>query len=201
LKCGVKLRTGDGFSQKNNNVKQSGEHDVELSKAVELIKHTGLGVNHITTWADLGCGDGFFTKALSAFLKEGSIIYAVDTNAAALKKVKPIAGITVKPLLLNFVDGNWPFDELDGIIMANSLHYVKHAVSLLEKAKRHLKHNGSLLIVEYDTDMANPWVPYPLSYNTLQRVCLQAGFATVQKLGQTPSAFGRANMYAAVAGM
>ncbi|MBE7179566.1 MAG: class I SAM-dependent methyltransferase, partial [Mucilaginibacter polytrichastri] len=29
-------------------------------------------------WADLGCGDGLFSRALAGFLAQGSTIYAVD---------------------------------------------------------------------------------------------------------------------------
>jgi len=31
-----------------------------------------------TTWADLGCGDGTFTRALATLLPPGGVIHAMD---------------------------------------------------------------------------------------------------------------------------
>jgi hypothetical protein len=50
--------------------------------------------------------------------------------------------------------------------------------------------------VEYDTDKSNPWVPYPISFATLERMFGDAGYASVQLLGTRPSIYKRAPLYA-----
>jgi trans-aconitate methyltransferase len=39
-----------------------------------------------STWADLGCGDGTFTRALAERLAQGSTIHAVDRNRGAVTR-------------------------------------------------------------------------------------------------------------------
>jgi hypothetical protein len=57
-------------------------------------------------------------------------------------------------------------------------------MALIGKLSRGLKENGAFLLVEYNTDIANPWVPYPVSFDRLQAVFAKAGFTTVKKLGK-----------------
>ena len=174
---------------------------METNDATRLIKHRRLNAVRKTQWADLGCGTGFFTNVLSSFLAAGSTLYAIDTNPAALKKVKVADGITLKRQELNFVTGEWPFKKIDGIMMANSLHYVPGKNVFIEKLKHHLDTKGCVLIIEYDMSTPNAWVPYPIGYSALEILFTVAGFTNVEKIHQVLSAFGRANIYAAIAGM
>ena len=171
---------------------------METSDAVKLIKHHALVTSHVTEWADLGCGAGFFTNVLSSFLTRGSTIYAADSAASVIKKVRVASGIILKTFVLDFIVDEWPFDKLDGIMMANSLHYVRDKDVFIEQLKEHLQPNGSLLIVEYDLDAPNAWVPYPVTFQLLEKLFVKHGFASVEKINQMPSAFGRANMYSAL---
>lgn len=83
--------------------------------------------------------------------------------------------------------------------MANSLHYVEDKKALLDNLSASLKSGGSFLIVEYDTDKpAPPWVPYPVSFRSLQPLFAKFGYLSVENLGERASVFGRANMYAAL---
>ncbi|MEO8588978.1 MAG: methyltransferase type 11, partial [Flavobacteriales bacterium] len=56
---------------------------------------------------------------------------------------------------------------------------------------------GAFMLVEYDTDKSNPWVPHPLSFTALAQLFKGCGFRTVTRLAERPSAFGRARLYAA----
>lgn len=86
---------------------------------------------------------------------------------------------------------------LDGIVMANSLHYVRKKEPFLQQIRAYLRPGGRLLLVEYNADRGNPWVPYPLSYNTWAKLADQNGFTRTQLLATVPSRF-LDEMYSAV---
>ena len=51
---------------------------MKFHDAVSLINHPGIMSNDNTTWADLGCGNGLFSKALASLLRPSSAVYAID---------------------------------------------------------------------------------------------------------------------------
>jgi ubiquinone/menaquinone biosynthesis C-methylase UbiE len=171
---------------------------MQLSEAIQLIRNDKLSRSTPTDWADLGCGSGLFTYALSDFLNSGSRIYAVDkTNP--LKPEKQPNGVEVIPIQKDFVRDPLELPPLDGILMANALHYVENKPGFIDKLKRYLKPKSGFLIVEYDLDKPVPtWVPYPVSFVALTRLFKTAGYGSVEKLGERPSRYGRGNMYAAL---
>lgn len=168
---------------------------MELNEAMELIRYEGIAGAGSTVWADLGCGAGLFSRALSGLLFPGSTVYAIDKEPV---RVEGKNGVTIEPLQMDFVTSELPLQNLDGILMANSLHYVSDQPAFIRKAGRYLKAGGCFLIVEYDTDKANPWVPYPLSYHSLLRLFHQEGYTTIQRLHERASVYGRANIYSVV---
>ncbi len=78
---------------------------------------------------------------------------------------------------------------LDGIVMANSLHFVSQKDPLLQLVRSYLRPGGRFILVEYNTDRGNMWVPYPLSYRTWETLARQNGFAQTQLLATVPSRF------------
>ncbi|HVX49814.1 MAG TPA: class I SAM-dependent methyltransferase [Chitinophagaceae bacterium] len=171
---------------------------MKFSDGVALINHPALHTVILSMWADLGCGTGFFTDILSYLLPKQSVIYAMDSDEAAIRKVKVADGIALTTFALDFVKDELPFEKADGILMANALHYVKDKAAFVQKLRRHLTVKGILLLVEYDMNIPNPWVPYPLSFAVLTQLCRQNSFASVEKINAIASAFGRADLYGAI---
>ncbi len=168
---------------------------MQLKDAIELIDHDRINdIASPQTWADLGCGEGLFSQALSHLLKPGSQIYAVD-------KTKPgpmpsYNNVIIESKIYDFVKDDLVLPPLDGILMANSLHYVSDKTTLLNKLFLLLKPSASFIIVEYDTDTpVKNWVPYPLSFQSLQNLFRQVGYETIIPIGKRASVYGRANMY------
>ena len=78
---------------------------------------------------------------------------------------------------------------LDGIVAANAIHYVRDQAALLRHWRGYLKPGGRLIVVEYDTDAGNRWVPHALSFATFSAVAQRAGFDAPVLLGTVPSRF------------
>ncbi|MEO9022965.1 MAG: class I SAM-dependent methyltransferase [Ginsengibacter sp.] len=169
-----------------------------LQEAITLIQNEDIISDRKSVWADLGCGSGLFTYALANLLHEKSIVYAIDKNVSSFKKIASFKSITVKPVELDFENQEFSFCNLDGILMANSLHFVKDKMKFLEKIKSYLDNKGCFLIVEYDTEISNHWVPYPISFLSLKELFKDAGYTSVIKINERPSAFNRGNLYSAM---
>lgn len=179
---------------------------MRLSDATALLDHPALR-DHLAKptapgqapapshWADLGCGSGLFTLALAHFLAPDSTIDAIDLHPSITGQVTN-SGVTIRPHTADFTRDGLSLNEYDGILMANSVHYVRDKPVFLTR----IKNVPAVLLVEYDTDRPVPrWVPYPLSLSSASTLLAAGGWPHVQKLGSRPSSFGRANLYAALA--
>jgi ubiquinone/menaquinone biosynthesis C-methylase UbiE len=155
------------------------------------------------TWADFGAGSGAFTLALRELVGPHASIYAVDKDQRALRELemahreKFTTSQNIHSVRADF-GGALSLPPLDGIVMANSLHYFKDKEKTLRHVRSFLKLNGALLLVEYNVDSGNPWVPHPLSFETFRTVAPRAGFSEPQLLGTAPSRFLK-EFYSAVA--
>ena len=167
---------------------------MQLSQAISLIQHPIS--KQKSSWADLGCGKGLFTNALSQMLAEQSLIYAVDKNHRDLNNVTVKEGVRLNTHALDFVNDALPFKDLSGILMANAFHFVKDKNTFINKALDCLDVNGYFIIVEYNTDVANAWVPYPISFSKLKSFFETYNYTT-EKLHEIPSRF-RGSIYSAM---
>lgn len=150
-------------------------------------------------WADLGSGEGAFTLALADLLGGGTI-YAVDKDDGALRELaKRMTAFPSTTLHTIRADFTRPLDlpPLDGIVMANSLHFQRDKSPVLALVRGTLKPDGRLILVEYNADSGNTWVPYPLSYPTWEKLATANGFSGTRQIGAVPSRFLR-EIYAAV---
>ena len=150
-------------------------------------------------WLDLGCGTGLFTLALAANLPAGSKIIAIDKDEKALRKIPAtINRVAIQTMAADFVSDAVEAKEVDGILIANSLHYVKYKEIFLKKLISSMKTNGVFLIVEYDRKAGNQWVPYPLAINDAKALFAGVGYPRFHVLNKRPSVFGRYYMYCAL---
>jgi hypothetical protein len=82
--------------------------------------------------------------------------------------------------------------------MANSLHFHRDHAAVLRHVARFLSWVGVLLLVEYNVDRGNPWVPHPLSFEGLRNLAVKAGIREPRLLATAPSTFMR-EFYSALA--
>lgn len=146
-------------------------------------------------WADLGAGSGAFTLALADLLGPSGEIYAVDRDRGALRRLAPAMRERFPATTLHILEADFTrplgLSSLDGMVMANALHFVpdhdKPAVLALIRGM--LRPGGRLILVEYDVDRGNRWVPHPLSYPTWESLASRAGFVDTYRLATRPSRF------------
>jgi ubiquinone/menaquinone biosynthesis C-methylase UbiE len=145
------------------------------------------------TWADLGAGTGAFTLALADLIGPHGIIHAIDRDRGALAELRSayVSAVPQAELRAHAADFTRRLDlaDLDGVVMANSLHFVEDKTAVLRLVRGYLKPGGRLLVVEYDSDRGNAWVPHPFTFETWRVLASDAGFVETRKLATVPSRF------------
>jgi len=146
-------------------------------------------------WADLGAGTGAFTLALADLVGPTATVHAVDRDRGALAELRAsfVSAVPVAELRLHVADFTKPLGlrDLDGLVMANSLHFVEDKLPVVKRLRATLRPGGRFVLVEYDADRGNDWVPYPLSFETWTELASEAGLADTRRLGSVPSRFLR----------
>jgi SAM-dependent methyltransferase len=153
-------------------------------------------------WADLGAGTGTFTRALAALLGPGATIYPVDTDDRALRTLRAWADAQPPEPRIRIIHGDitrkLPLEALDGIVMANALHFVRHQPDMAARAASYLRPGGRLVVIEYENRPASRWVPHPVSSARFAELAADAGLTPPRVVARRPSAYG-GEMYVAMA--
>jgi len=173
---------------------------VDHADHVRLIRAGVEGIG--PRWLELGAGEGAFTLALADLLGPGAEIVAVDRDIGALRRLADELPQRFPGRRLRTVVGDFrqplPAGPFDGILAANSLHFVTDPAAVLRPAAKKLRPGGRVVVVEYDADRGNPWVPHPFSAAHFPRMAADAGLINAREIGRIPSRFLGA-IYAAVA--
>jgi ubiquinone/menaquinone biosynthesis C-methylase UbiE len=135
--------------------------------------------------ADLGCGsNGFFVFLLAQAVGKEGMVYAVDVIKSALESIDKRAKANnlrqIKTVWTNleiFNATKIESESLDLILVVNTLYQSLKRVDFIREAKRMLKRNGKMIIVEWN-DATCPLGP--LSENKVNIDLLKSG---MQKLG------------------
>jgi ubiquinone/menaquinone biosynthesis C-methylase UbiE len=170
---------------------------MKIQEATALLSKADFNISVTQTWLDLGCGSGTFTYALANLLPDGSKIYGIDQYP---QKLETIAGndVRVEFELSDFEAVEFVLNEKpDGVMMGNSLHYLRDKKTFLNRLMNRFPSIRQMIIIEYDTQSANQWVPYPITFLQLQRLMQDIGFKQTQKIAERPSIYGQGNMYVA----
>jgi SAM-dependent methyltransferase len=147
------------------------------------------------TWADIGAGHGAFTLALADLLGPGATIVAVDRDAEALRDTaRSVAvrfpGVTLTTLVADLT-GDLTLPALDGLVAANSLHFVApdRQAAVITQLAAHLRPGAPFVVIEYDADRGNPWVPHPFSAAAWPELAARAGLVGPREVARVPSRF------------
>jgi ubiquinone/menaquinone biosynthesis C-methylase UbiE len=166
----------------------------------ELVDLIRAGVRHSNgTWADFGAGRGNFTLALHDLLDDDAVIYAIDKDRGALRALKrrwPGSGLTT---IVGDFTRALELPPLNGLLMANALHWNRQQERVLRTLYDYLKAGGEMLIVEYEVQRARSFIPHPVPFERLRASAAEVGFRDIQQVGYRQSPRTGLAMYAAVA--
>jgi SAM-dependent methyltransferase len=171
---------------------------MKISDAVEMIRDS-VGVS-AGVWADLGAGTGTFTRALTEVLRPGSTVYAVDDDARAVRALRELSSSRSGSVLVTAVKADFtrPLElpglvragaELDGILLANALHFVRDAERVLSNLVKQLRPGGRVIVIEYDRRAASQWVPYPIAASRWPQLAESAGLTDAAITATRPSSY------------
>jgi len=146
-------------------------------------------------WGEFGSGRGAFTLALAELIGSAGVIYSVDRDDSSLKEQKR----TIQRRFANqapsmhYLTANYtqPLDlpSLDGLVMANSLHFQRDKQAILRLILDYLRPGGSFILVEYNIERGNTWVPHPISYKSWEVLAQECGYVNTRFLARRPSRF------------
>lgn len=145
------------------------------------------------TWADFGSGTGAFSLALAELIGSTGVIYAIDKDRGALRQLERAMGRRFPDLQVQTMAADYrralELPPLDGVVMANALHFQGHKDGVVQRIYSSLRPGGRLILVEYNVDRGNRWVPHPLSYQTWEAIAAHNGFIETRLLATRPSRF------------
>ena len=147
------------------------------------------------TWADIGAGTGAFTLALADLLGPGSRIVAVDRDGGALREARAAVTSRFPAVAIDALTADFTrpleISGLDGIVAANSLHFVPRdqQADVVATLAGYLRPGGTFVLVEYDADHGNPWVPHPFRFDGWERLAEAGGLVEARYLGRVASRF------------
>jgi ubiquinone/menaquinone biosynthesis C-methylase UbiE len=125
-------------------------------KGAEIVKQAapyGAG-----PWLELGSGSGNNTLPLS---KAVDTVVALDRNSRELRELQQKMS-QVYPLQADFRVLPFRAGILGGVFTSFSLHFVEEHALVLHEVAQILRPKGILVLVEYQTSEAVPWIPFPL---------------------------------------
>ncbi|TAK94059.1 class I SAM-dependent methyltransferase [Patescibacteria group bacterium] len=157
---------------------------------VQLIAK-GIPRNGGGVWADFGSGTGAFTLALRDIAGPDTQIYSIDKDRGRLREQEENFDQMYPDSRVSYISQDFtnPLDlpPLDGLIAANSIHFYKDHVAVFRKLAAYLKPGGTFIVVEYNADRGNIYVPHPFSIETFKKIATEAGLQKPKLLTTTPS--------------
>ena len=152
-------------------------------------------------WADFGSGTGAFTLALAECLGPDGQIYSIDKNRHDLRRQEQVMNGRFPQNQVTYIAEDYTrsldLPPLDGILVANALHFQRRKDNIIQQFYDYLRPGGRLIVVEYNVDRGNLWVPHPFSYQTWETIANRNGFVETHLLHVRRSSFLH-EIYAAV---
>ena len=131
------------------------------------------------------------------------MVYAVDRDATALRTLSRTSARLSASAEVRAIVGDFTaaveLPPLDGVVVANALHFVPYPDQprVLGEIAARVEGRGPIVVVEYERRAANPYVPFPISFDALGALAAECGLDVPRLLATQPSRF-RGSIYSAI---
>jgi len=149
--------------------------------------------------ADFGSGGGYFTILMSQIVGDGGFVTAIDVVEADLEVVRAKAGSagiknlnTVRANLEVMGSSGITDGSQDFVLMANILFQNDEKAGIIQEAKRILKPEGKLVVIDWKKKGQGFGPPdqYRVSKETAQSLAQQEGFVFEREINAGSFHFG-----------
>jgi ubiquinone/menaquinone biosynthesis C-methylase UbiE len=123
----------------------------EWQKPDEVVKSLNLKPGDVI--ADIGAGDGYFTKRFARAVSPGGQALGLEISSSKVEYMRKDAersGLTsYKALLIDSDDPGLKPGSVDVVFMCNTYHHLSNRVKYLKRLSKSLKKNGRIVIVDF----------------------------------------------------
>lgn len=113
-----------------------------------------LGYKTGETFADIGCGIGFFTFPAAEIGGSDALIYAVDVSEEMLQEVRQRADdnaiVNIETVLSEAYDFKLKDAVADYILICTVLHEIDDNKRFIDEAKRICRPSGKIAVIEFN---------------------------------------------------
>lgn len=148
------------------------------------------GLKQGMTFADVGCGPGFFSAPAARVVGKNGVVYAIDTQDEMLRELKRRFGAeNIKAIKSSENSIPLEDDVSDFVLLAYVLHEAESKDVFLKEARRILKPGAILLLLDWEKRVEENGPPFEdrLSREEASRLLKKAGFSieTVSSFGES----------------
>ncbi len=180
------------FDPRNKDLLLAPEREQAL-KPKELLKSFGLKSGD--TFADIGCGPGFFTFPAAAIVGPTGKVYALDVQsdmaAAVMMRVADLGLHYVEVITAEETEVPLPPKSVQIVWMAFVLHEMEKRAMYLHRLRPCLRVGGRVVILEWlpETLTETVQINEPLAPDDIRDDARSAGFEVVEQRQVTPQQY------------
>jgi FkbM family methyltransferase len=158
-----------------------------------------LGLQYGMSVADFGAGSGFYTLALSKKVGNTGKVYAIEIQKDLLKTLEN----QIKESNISNVECIWgdieknigtklASNSMDAVVVSNVLFQVEDKLGLIDEAKRILKKDGKVLLVDWKESFngMGPASHSVISEESSIELFKKRGFKVLEKISTLPHHYG-----------
>lgn len=123
----------------------------EWQKPDEVVKSLNLKPGDVV--ADLGAGDGYFTKRFARAVSPGGQALGLEVARSKVEQMQKDAersGLnTYKAILIEYDDAGLDPGSVDVVFLCNAYHHISNRVDYFKRLSRSLKKNGRIVIIDF----------------------------------------------------
>lgn len=171
--------------------------DAQFIKPETILKQIGLQAGMQV--ADLGCGSGYFVLPAARLVGSRGKVYAVDVQKSALAQVRKEAQLQT----IVGIEAVWsdievpgatrvPAHSLDMVFLINTLFQAQNKRAVIGEAKRLLKPDGRLLLIDWQPgeEALGPKVDKRLNLASIRQIMTETGFVEEKSINAGAHHFG-----------